>query len=59
VLRQCTRPPNVLVLVQKLQKYLEPHGLNSGIDLKKENFPDKNWLIITIATVSSGKDEIF
>jgi len=59
VLRQCTRPPSVQVLVQKLQHYLQPHRLESGISLKKENFPDKNWLILAIATVSGGKDEIF
>jgi len=59
VTRLCTRPPLVPVLVEKLHGYLAPHGLESGISLKKENFPDRQWLIIAIATVSNGKDEIF
>jgi hypothetical protein len=47
------------VLVQKLIKYLEQLKIPSGIDLAKQNFPDKSWLILAIATVSGGKDEIF
>jgi hypothetical protein len=47
------------VLVQKLISYLEKLNIPSGIDLVKQNFPDKNWLIVAIATVSAGKDEIF
>ena len=47
------------VLVEKLHKYLQPHNLRTGIDITKENFPDKPWLIIAVASVSSGKDEIF
>ena len=27
--------------------------------MKKENFPDKRWLILAISTLSQGKDEIF
>jgi len=27
--------------------------------MSKQNFPDKQWLILAIATLSSGKDEIF
>jgi len=57
--RVCTRPPSVLVLVEKLHQYLAPHNLVTGISLERENFPDKPWLIIAVATVSAGKDEIF
>jgi hypothetical protein len=34
-------------------------GIESGVDLVRQNFPDKNWLILAISTVSDGKDEIF
>jgi len=57
--RVCTRPPSVLVLVEKLHQYLAPHNLVTGISLERENFPDKPWLVIAVATVSAGKDEIF
>ena len=57
--RVCTRPPSVHVLIEKLHQYLEPHKLKTGISVAKENFPDKPWLIIAVATVSQGKDEIF
>ena len=59
VLRACTRPPSIRVLVEKLHFYLAPHNLKSGIDLEKENFPDKGWLIIAVASTSNGRDEIF
>ena len=45
-------PPSVYVLIEKLHQYLEPHKLKTGISLTKENFPDKPWLIIAVATVS-------
>jgi hypothetical protein len=59
IFRLCVKPPSKLVLVQKLLKYLEQLKIPSGIDLAKQNFPDKGWLILAIATVSGGKDEIF
>jgi hypothetical protein len=31
----------------------------TGINLDTENFPDKAWMILAIATLSGGKDEIF
>jgi len=40
-------------------KYLAATGTDSGILMKRENFPDKKWLILAIATLSKGKDEIF
>jgi len=27
--------------------------------MKKENFPDKAWLILAVASLSDGNDEIF
>ncbi len=59
IFRLCCKPPTKLVLILKLLKYLENLGIPSGIDLVKQNFPDKAWLILAIATVSQGKDEIF
>ena len=59
IFRLCVKPPSKLVLVQKLLKYLEQLKIPSGIDLAKQNFPDKGWLILAIATVSGGKNEIF
>ncbi len=59
VFKLCVKPPSKLVLIQKLVKYLEDLKIPSGIDLGKQNFPDKSWLILAIATVSGGKDEIF
>ena len=52
-------PPSKLVLIQKLEHYLKTFNLKSGIDLDRGNFPDKEWLILAIATLSGGKDEIF
>ena len=45
--------------MQKFLKYLGVSGAKSGIEMKKENYPDKRWLILAIATLSRGKDEIF
>jgi len=59
VFRVCVKPPRKLVLVQKLLAYLRELNIPSGIDLAKKNFPDKQWLIFAIATVSQGRDEIF
>ncbi len=47
------------MLVQKLIGYLNKLNIPSGIDLVKQNYPDKNWLVLAISTVSAGKDEIF
>ena len=33
--------------------------MTTGINLENENFPDKSWMILAIATLSGGKDEIF
>ena len=47
------------MLVKKLNKYLDQQKLVSGIDMLKQNFPDKAWLVLAISTLSGGKDEIF
>jgi len=52
-------PPKKLVLVNKLETYLKNFNLKSGIEVEKGNFPDKEWLILAISTLSQGKDEIF
>ena len=57
--RVCMTPPSKLVLVNKLEQHLKKFNLKSGIDLERGNFPDKDWLILAIATLSQGKDEIF
>ena len=33
--------------------------METGINFTTENFPDKDYLILAIATFSGGKDEIF
>ena len=47
------------MMVQKYLKYLADVGIPSGIDMAKKNFPDKIWLILAVATLSEGQDEIF
>ena len=59
VFRQCATPPTKLIMVQKLERYLAAMNVKSGIDLAKGNFPDKQWLILAVATLSNGQDEIF
>jgi hypothetical protein len=45
------------VLLKKLEGYLKTLNIKSGIDPDKS--PDKEWLVLALATVSGGKDEIF
>jgi hypothetical protein len=59
VFRVCVKPPSKEVLVQKLLGYLETLKIPSGISTHKPNYPDKAWLVLAIATVSQGRDEIF
>ena len=57
---ECTRPPTIPALVEKIHSYLAPLGIDTGIDIvKKKNFPDKAYCIRVIASLSKGKDEIF
>ena len=60
VFRICTRPPSCRVLAQKLDVYLAQLKLPpSGINIEKEKFPDRDWLILAVATLSQGNDEVF
>lgn len=59
VYRECTRPPSVIVLVDKMNAYCTNLGYDSGVTHKRGNYPDKAWLIRAVATLSNGKDEIF
>jgi len=59
VFRRCYAPPRVAVLVQKIENYCRPLGIDTGFDKTKENYPDKEYLILCVATLSDGKDEIF
>jgi hypothetical protein len=48
------------VLSHKVNDYLAQQGLPpSGINIEKEKFPDRPWLILAVATLSKGTDEIF
>ena len=43
-----------------MNAYLQQNGLPpSGINIEKEKFPDRPWLILAVATLSNGSDEIF
>ena len=47
------------MLCEILHGYLKPLGVVSGIDMEKENFPDKEWLVLAVSSLSGGKDPIF
>ena len=59
VFRRCYAPPRVAILAQKVENYCKALNLDTGFDKSKENYPDKEYLILCIATLSDGKDEIF
>ena len=59
VFRICVSPPSKEHLLIKLHQYLATQNLVSGIDNNKGNFPDKEWIILAISTLSQGNDEIF
>jgi hypothetical protein len=46
-------------MVQKFERYLATKNQLSGIEMAKTNFPDKPWLVLAVATLSGGHDEIF
>ena len=55
VYRICTRPPCCRVLTQKMDAYLAQQQLPpSGINIEKEKFPDRPWLVLAVATLSNG-----
>ena len=55
----CTRPPSARILCEKLHSYLALLGVPSGICMVKENFPDKEWLVLAVGSLSRNQDEIF
>jgi hypothetical protein len=59
VYRECVKPPSKLIMVQKLEKYLAVNNIPSGISITLNNFPDKQWLVLAVASLSKGYDEIF
>ena len=59
IFRICVSPPQKQILLQKFHQYLSTINAASGIDEKKENYPDKEYLVLMIATLSQGNDEIF
>ena len=59
VFRICVSPPPKQVLLQKFHQYLQVLNAKSGIEEQKENYPDKGYLVLMIATLSQGNDEIF
>ena len=59
VYRDCVSPPIKIVMVQKFEEYLCAINKVSGIDIAAKNFPDKAWLVLAVASLSDGSDEIF
>ena len=59
IFRICSSPPSKESLVQKYENYVAKIKAESGIDHEKQNYPDKDYLILLIATLSGGNDEIF
>ena len=57
VYRECVKPPSKQAMVNKLEQYLAEIKKPSGIE--KQNYPDKRWLVLAVATLSAGNDEIF
>jgi len=59
--RECVKPPSKLAMVQKFEQLLlsTNSGKKSGIIASKANYPDKEWLVKAVATLSNGEDEIF
>ena len=47
------------MLLEKLTQYANLRGGNLGISEKKNNIPDKEWMVNVIYTLSKGQDEIF
>ena len=56
--RNCPRPPTMVVLVDKLLALAEIRGFETGIVKSRKNFPDQQWILLSIATLNP-LDEIF
>jgi len=60
VYRICTRPPSCRILCEKVDSYLSKLALPaSGIDVVREKYPNRDWLVLAVSTLSAGNDEIF
>jgi hypothetical protein len=56
--RNCPKPPTSQVLVEKLLHQTERRRLETGIVPAKRNFPNVEWMLLVLATLSPD-DEIF
>ena len=59
VFRICTTPPKKETLVDRYIELCDANSLVHGIDHKKQNYPDKEYLILSISTMTNGADTIF
>ena len=59
VFRVCCTPPSKQTLIDKYLAYCGANSLEHGINAKAQNYPDKEYLVLAISTLSSGNDEIF
>ena len=59
VFRICSTPPKKETLVDRYIELCVANNLVHGIDYKKQNFPDKDYLILAISTFTNGADPIF
>jgi hypothetical protein len=59
VFRVCCTPPSKQVMIDKYVAYCAQNSLEHGISAKAQNFPDKEYLVLAISTLSGGQDEIF
>ena len=59
VFRVCATPPSKQVMIDKYVAYCASNSLEHGVNAKAQNFPDKEYLVLAIATLSGGNDEIF
>jgi hypothetical protein len=46
-------------MIEKYVNYCNTNSLEHGINVRTQNFPDKEYLILAISTLSGGNDEIF
>jgi hypothetical protein len=46
-------------MIDKYLGYCTTNSLEHGINTKTQNYPDKEYLVLAISTLSAGQDEIF
>lgn len=59
VFRVCCTPPSKQTLIDKYLAYCGANSLEHGINAKAQNYPDKEYLVLAISTLSNGNDDIF